>query len=134
MKNFSSWTPQKYSGADYEKVEEGIYKTKSPSCKGDMFVTSLTFEMEPESYGEENASPRNITQVPLEALLDEFMVFVTDFYKQLNENSETTCYQEFGAMNLSNIRKLRTIIGKRVYAVPYTDERDGEEYYNIVIG
>ena len=52
--------------------------------------------MEPECYGEENASPRNITQVPFEDLLDHFCVFVTDFYEQLNADSERVCYQEFG--------------------------------------
>ena len=59
-------------------------------------------------------------------------LFVTDFYDQLNENSEATCYQEFGSFDLEDIKKLRTLIGKRFYAVPYTDE-DGEEYYNMVI-
>ena len=59
-------------------------------------------------------------------------LFVTDFYEQLNENSETICYQEFGSFDLENIKKLRTLIGKQFYAVPYTDE-DGEKYYNMVI-
>lgn len=96
-----------------------------------IFVTSLSFEMEPESYGEEDASPRNLTQVPIEGILDEFYVFVTDFYEELNETSETTCYQEFGSLDLSNLQKLRTVIGKRFYAVPYIDEEDEEEYYEM---
>ena len=88
--------------------------------------------MEPERYGEEDASPRNLTQVPIEGILDEFNLFVSDFYEQLNESSETVCYQEFGSFSLEDIEKLRTLVGKRFYAVPYTDE-DGEEYYNMVI-
>ncbi len=71
-------------------------------------------------------------QVPIEGILDEFGVFVTDFYEQLNETSETICYQEFGAFDLEDIQKLRTLIGKRFYAVPYISERDGEEYYRMV--
>lgn len=134
MKNFNNYTPEKYSGLDFQKVEDGIYRTKSPyDGEEDIFVTSLSFEMEPDCYGEEDASPRNITQTPFESFLDEFYVYITDFYEELNENSETICYQEFGSGNLEDIQKLRTIIGKRFYAVPYIDETDGEEYYNVVI-
>ena len=135
MKNFQNYTPEKYSKQDFQKIEEGIYQTKDPygMANGDIFVTSLSFEMEPECYGEEDASPQNITQVPFESLLDEFLVYVTDFYDQENEKSETVCYQEFGSSRLADIQKLRTIIGKRFYAVPYVDEEEEEEYYNIVI-
>ena len=132
MKNFQNFTPEKYMTSHYQKISDGIYQTKSPYDSHDIFVTSLTFEMEPERYGEEDASPRNLTQVPIEGILDEFNLFVTDFYDQLNENSEATCYQEFGSFDLEDIKKLRTLIGKRFYAVPYTDE-DGEKYYNMVI-
>ena len=136
MKNFQNYTPEKYSRTDFQMIEEGIYRTKCPYetiSDREIFVTSLTFEMEPDCYGEEDASPRNLTQVPIEGILDEFGLFVTDFYDQLNEASETTCYQEFGSFDLADIQKLRTLIGKRFYAVPYIDERDGEEYYNMVV-
>lgn len=133
MKNFKNYTPEKYQTSEFQEIEEGIYKTHSPydDFEEDIFVTSLCFEMEPERYGEEDASPRNITQVPMEGLLDEFNLFVTDFYEELNEASETICYQEFGSDNLSDIQRLRTIIGKRFYAVPYIE--DGEEYYDMVM-
>lgn len=140
MKNFQNYTPEKYSGSDYQMMEEGIYQTKCPYpsiSTRDIFVTSLTFEMEPECYGEEDASPRNLTQVPIEGILDEFHLFVTDFYEQLNEASETVCYQEFGSFNLEDIQRLRTLIGKRFYAKPLmdVDEEDveDEEYYTMVI-
>ncbi len=132
MKNFQNFTPQKYMTSDFQKISDGIYKTKSPYDFNDIFVTSLTFEMEPECYGEENASPSNLTQIPIEGILDEFNLFVTDFYEQLNQSSEIICYQEFGSLDLEDIKNLRTLIGKRFYAVPYTGE-DGEEYYNMVI-
>ena len=134
MKNFKNDMSEKYKKTEFQEIEEGIYKTKSPcGGDGDVFVTSLSFEMEPERYGEEDASPRNLTQVPIEGLLDEFELFVTDFYEELNEASETVCYQEFGAFDLENIQRLRTIIGKRFYAAPYIDKRDGKEYYNMVM-
>lgn len=132
MKNFQNFTPQKYMTSDFQKISDGIYKTKSPYDSNDIFVTSLTFEMEPECYGEENASPNNLTQIPIEGILDEFNLFVTDFYEQLNQSNEIICYQEFGSLDLEDIKNLRTLIGKRFYAVPYTGE-DGEEYYNMVI-
>lgn len=132
MKNFQNFTPKKYMTSDFRKISDGIYKTKSPYDSNDIFVTSLTFEMEPECYGEENASPSNLTQIPIEGILDEFNLFVTDFYEQLNQSSEIICYQEFGSLDLEDIKNLRTLIGKRFYAAPYTGE-DGEEYYNMVI-
>lgn len=132
MKNFQNFTPKKYMTSDFQKISDGIYKTKSPYDSNDIFVTSLTFEMEPECYGEENASPSNLTQIPIEGILDEFNLFVTDFYEQLNQSSEIICYQEFGSLDLEDIKNLRTLIGKRFYVVPYTGE-DGEEYYNMVI-
>ena len=133
MNNFQNYTPEKYSGDGFQKISDGIYKTKSPYDSEDIFVTSLTFEMEPERYGEEDGSPQYMPQIPIEGILDEFNLFVTDFYEQLNETSEKICYQEFGSFDLEDIKKLRTLIGRRFYAVPYTDEEDGEEYYNMVI-
>lgn len=133
MKNFKNYTPEKYAASDYQKVEDGIYRTKNPYGFGaeSIFVTSLTFEQEPECYGEEDGGPRNVTQIPLEDLLDKFSVYVTDFYDQLNSESEIVCYQEFGSDKLENIQKLRDIIGKHVYAEPF--EENGEEYSRLVI-
>jgi len=44
MKNFQSYTPEKYTKSDFQKIEEGIYKTKSPygNRDRDIFVTSLS--------------------------------------------------------------------------------------------
>ena len=140
MKNFKNFKAEKYSLPDFQEVEDGIYRAKNPYySKGDelgdeeIYVTSLTFEMEPDSYGEEDGSPQNITQCPFENILDEFMVYVTDFYYELNDKSETLCYQEFGSSHIEDIRNLRSIIGKRAYAVPFIDDDDGEEYYDFKI-
>ncbi len=133
MTHFRNYTPEKYAGPDFEEMEEGIYKTKDPYNivkGGTVYVTSLSFQMEPDCYGEEGGSPRDITQCPFEDLLDEYMLFITDFYENLNEASEVTCYQEFGSTDIEDIRKLREIIGKRFYALPC--QEDGKEY-DIVI-
>lgn len=135
MKNFRNYTPEKYATPAFRKIEEGIYQTKCPYgtiSDREIFVTSLCFEMEPERYGEEDSSPQNMEQVPIEGLLDEFGLFVTDFYDQPNEASETVCYQEFGSFDLSDIQRVRGLIGRKFYAVPYIDERDGGEYYRMV--
>ena len=132
MKNFNSYKAEKYSEDKFKEIEDGIYQTADPYGihKDDIYVTSLTFEMENDRYGEEDGSPQYLPQVPIEGLLDEFNVFVTDFYEDLNNASETVCYQEFGSFDIEDIRKLRTLIGKRFYAEPF--EEDGEEYYKMV--
>lgn len=127
MTHFRNYTPEKYNGPDYEKIEEGIYRTKDPYNivkNGMVYVTSLSFQMEPERYGEEEATPWDIPQLPFEDLLDEYMVFVTDFYEDLNRTSQVTCYQEFGSSSIEEIRELRTIIGKRFYAVPCGEDNE----------
>ena len=131
MKNFQNYTPEKYSTSEYTKIEEGIYKTKDPyeNSSEDCYVTSLSFEQEPDMPGEEGGSPQYITQTPLEDLLDEFFVYVSDFYEDLNATSEITCYQEFCSSDIEDIRKLRTVIGKRVYAKLIDDNG----YYELVI-
>ena len=133
MKNFNNYKAEKYSDQKFKEVADGIYRTADPYGihKDDIYITSLTFEFEPERYGEEDGCPQYMTQVPIEGLLDEFGVFVTDFYEDLNKASEKTCYQEFGAFDLEEIRKLRTIIGRKFYAEPF--EEDGEEYYKMVL-
>ncbi len=133
MKNFRGYTAEKYSEDKFKKIEDGIYQTADPYGihKNNIYVTSLTFELENERYGEEDGTPQDLPQVPIEGLLDEFNLFVTDFYEDLNNASANVCYQEFGSFELENIRKLRTLIGKKFYAVPF--EEDGEEYYKMAI-
>ena len=91
--------------------------------------------MEPDRYGEEGGCPQDITQVPFEDILDDYSVFVTDFYDALNQESDCTCYQEFGAFEIENIRNLRGLIGQRFYAVfcGKDDPEGGGSEYKIVI-
>lgn len=136
MKDFKDYTPKKYKTAEYQQMGDGIYKTKHrmlEHSQEEIFVTSLSFEMEPERFGEKEGSPGNIAQIPMEGLLDEFNVFVTDFYDELNRGSEQTCYLEFGSFYIDDIKKLRTLIGKKLYAVLYTDEKNKRGYYKMVL-
>lgn len=135
MKNFQNYTPEKYAFPEFEEVEPGVHLAPNPYGFGPkkIYVTSLTFEMEPECYGEEGGCPQDITQIPFENILDDFSVYVTDFYDELNQASEAICYQEFGSDEIENIRKLRTLIGKRFYAVPCDEDDEDYEEYKIVI-
>ena len=136
MKNIQIYQADKYSTSMYTKVEENIYKGKNPYYNGDswdseeMYVTSLAFEQEPELG--EGETPKDISQYPLEGILEQFGVCVSDFYDELNAQSESTCYQEFGSSDLEHVRKLLGIVGKHVYDKKFQaddlSEEELEEY------
>lgn len=120
MKNISFYDAEKYKTEEYLKVSENIYKI------GDEFVTSLSFEQEPELN--EGETPDDISQYPLEDVLDKFYVYVNDFYEELNEQSEKICYLEFAGSEIEDIKGLLTIIGKHVY-----NKEDEEGYIDLII-
>lgn len=130
MKDIKNYTAEKYETggtAVYKQVKEGIYE-----CIDDdeiMYVTSLSFVQEPEF--EEGEFADNISQYPLEDILDEFYCHISDFYEELNVADSTVCYLEFGAMDLEDIVNLRGIIGKHVYNAEY--EKEGQVYIKLVI-
>lgn len=129
MKSIKNYTALKYDmePEKYKKVEEGIYECEED---GDViYVTSLSFEQEPEF--EESEFADNISQYPLEDILDEYYCHISDFYEELNVSDSKTCYLEFGAMDLEDIVNLRDIIGKHVYNAEY--EKDGQIYVKLVI-
>jgi hypothetical protein len=150
MKNIINFNAPKYEAdSKYSLVEDGIYEVSNPPTKvydpsdeeyqdglryeyrdGDAtfsssrleppyFVTSLSFEQEPEF--QEGESPKNISQYHLEDVLDKFLVSVSDFYADLNQQSEKTCFLEFRG-DLKYVKELREIIGKHVYNKPDTDD------------
>ena len=123
MKNIQSFKAGKYDSPAYREIEAGIYEYDGE------FVTSLSFEQEPEY--EEEASADCISQYPLEDILDRFSVYVSDFYDDLNVAGSARCYLEFSAATIDSIRELRAIIGKHVYNKPVTE--DGVEYADLVI-
>ena len=125
MKNIDIFVHEKYNKADYEKVAEHIYKTYDDFMESDCFVTSLKFVQEPELG--EGVSPRNISQYPLEDILDKFYVAIQDFYEDLNYTSDETCYLEFSASDMEDIQKLLGIVNKHVY-----NKEDGD-YIELVI-
>ena len=107
MKNIDSFESAKYTAASFTKIEPGIFQCTIG------YVTSLCFEQEPEMG--EGSSSVEISQYPLEDILDRFNVYVSDFYKDLNDNESSVCRLEFCGSTVMNIRQLRSIIGKHVY-------------------
>lgn len=111
MKNIKNFDAPKYNGAAYTLVEEGICKTEDNGET--IYVTSLSFVQEPEF--DEGSSAAEISQYPLEDILDRFLCYISDFYPELNTADSVECYQEFAGSTVEDLRKLRSIIGKHVY-------------------
>lgn len=113
MKDISVYSPKKYQESGYIRVSENIYKTYDDFMKEDCYVTSLSFVQEPEF--DEGVSPSDISQYPLEDILDKFYVAVSDFYERENSESDSLCYLEFQGAKIENIKSLLDIVGKHVY-------------------
>ncbi len=125
MRNIRGYEAEKYATGGYRKVAEGVYRTVDEDFPEGVYVTSLSFEQEP-GLGE-GADASDISQYPLEDVLDEFFVHVNDFYEELNVAGSETCYLEFGSPDVENVERLRTVIGKHVYLVEERG-RDGRVY------
>ncbi len=102
-----------------------IYENMNQELQ-EVYVTSIVFEPEPD-YGENAPSEAQISQYPLEDILDEFYCEVFDFYEKENESDANNSYVEFASDDIEYIRKLLSIIGKHVY-----NKEDGE-YIKLVI-
>ena len=126
MKNIKNYNAEKYSKkglfkkSDYKEIEKGIYEKVNGKDK--VIVTSLSFVQETKL--DEGKDSSDISQYPLEDVLDKFSCHVSDFYEELNSKATDTCYLEFGASKIDNIKKLRTIIGKHVYN---SEEKQGDK-------
>ena len=123
MKNISAFKASKYSTKDYELLEDDIYR-----C-GDVCVITLQFQQEPEM--DEGSSSADISQYPLEDILDRFNVHISDFYDSENKCAKVNCRLEFASRKIENIRKLKYIIGKRVYNKVVT--KNGDDFVELVI-
>lgn len=91
MKEIANYPASKYqAGAKYQHVADGIYRCLDATADThDEYVTSLSFVQEPEL--EEGTGPQDISQYPLEDILDRFLVYVSDFYEAANAASEMRC-------------------------------------------
>lgn len=124
MKDIKSFDAPKYNGAAYTPVEEGIYRTEANGET--LYVTTLSFVQEPE-FGE-GANAAEISQYPLEEILDGFMCYISDFYPELNTADSQVCYQEFASGDIEDIQELRAaFIGKHAY------EKEDGQYMRLCV-
>lgn len=112
MKDIKNYHADKYDTEDYKMLEDGIYETMDEDDEA-LYVTSLSFVQEPELSEGENAA--NISNYPLEDILDRFYCHISDFYEELNREDSPVCYQEFASPELVDVQNLRSIIGRHVY-------------------
>ena len=121
MKDIKNFSADKYlKKGDYNPVDDGVYEVNKGKSKE--YVTSLSFIQEPEY--DEGKSATNISQYPLEDILDKYYCYISDFYEELNSDDSNVCYLEFASDDKGDICKLREIIGKHVYN---KSVRDGEK-------
>lgn len=114
IKNFNAdkyKTKGLFGKSEYKKVDEGVYEIKDG--KGHKYVTSLSFIQEPK-YGEGETSS-NISQYPLDDILDKYFCYISDFYDELNVKNQKECFLEFASDSKDDVINLREIIGKHVY-------------------
>ena len=124
MKDIKSFHAPKYDNGKYIYVEDGIYKLVYRGIA--VYYTSISFVQEPEYDEGENAA--DISQYPLEDIMEKYSVFVSDLYDDLNVADSQICYQEFANRMLEKVRNVRSIIGKHVYNLT-----DDDGYVDLVI-
>ncbi len=133
MKDIKNYKAKKYDGkglfhkSEYQEVENGIYEHGEGKKK--LYVTSLSFTQEAK-FGE-GSSSTDISQYPLEDILDKYYCHISDYYEDLNKKGTKTCYLEFASNDIKDIRSLREIIGKHVYNS--TVEENGKQIERLII-
>ena len=88
-------------------------------------MTTLSFVQEPELG--EGSSATDLSNYPLEDILDRFYCHVSDFYNDLNKEDAQVCYLEFASPEMEDVVNLRSIIGKHVY-----NKEEGERVTLII--
>lgn len=123
MKNIEVYTPPKYCTAKYQEVVPNIYQS------GNYYVTSISFQQEPDL--DEGSSAADISQYPLEDILERYCVHVSDFYPSLNTPKSVACYIELAGSKVENIKSLLSLVGRRVYNKAIYE--NGEECVVLIV-
>lgn len=103
---------QKYY-VDPEDESDIIYYDENASGGSEIYVTSIVFEPEPELG--ENDPAEDISQYPLEDILDKFFCYTSDDFEEENAKDPERNYIEFASEDMEDIQSLLTIVGKHVY-------------------
>lgn len=118
MKNIRLLKLDEYSdSSNYEKIEDGIYRDIKDN-ENTNFRIALLFELE----------DGDSEQYPLEDILDKYYLYVSKFIDF--ENHQILKVELAG--ELTDIREVKSIIGKKIYNKAIT-ENDGKTYINLII-
>ena len=118
MKDIKQINLDKYNNSNYELIENGIYKNTTE----DIHVFAISYELE------ENED----SQYPLEDILDQFYLHVSDFIDEDAYYNSKIVNLELGG-ELEDVQKaITSIIDKRAYNAEYVGE-DGRTYVKLVI-
>ena len=72
MKNIQNYKAEKYASCEYQEVEQDIYQMEDEDGD-DLFVTSLSFEQEPEYKEGPNAGVENLGDKKVQEELDKVL-------------------------------------------------------------
>lgn len=121
MKNIKVLQLNKYENTNqYQLVENEIYKDLNDKDSTNHRI-AMSFELED---GED-------TQYPLDDILSDFMLYISDFLESENTESSNTIKYELGGQ-LEDIQKAKSLVGKRVYNEDFIGE-DGQTYVKLKI-
>ena len=120
MKNIESFP---ITDSSFQEIDDKVYSD------GKSFFLGLSFEQEPEF--EEGSFSNDISQYPLEDILDKYNVSVYDFCRDVNSQKNRQCKLILTGTALKNINELKSIIGKHVYNKAI--ESNGQEIVELII-
>lgn len=123
MKNISLQKCQKYENSEqFKLIENGIFEDLKDSDDTKYRMTI--------SYNLETENDTN-NQYPLDDILDEFNIYVSDFLETENNSINTEHKLEL-AGELDDLKKCQKIIGKKVYNQEFRDDK-GQIRVNLII-
>lgn len=132
LENMEGWEPGIsdreciiYNGEKYYKTGNNFWRDENEEERT-IYVTSLMFEQEPE-YGENQPDEAEVSQYPLEDILDKFLCACEDFYEEENAKDPVNSYMEFVSPRIQDIKDLLSIVGKHVY------NKENGEYIELII-
>lgn len=123
MKNIRIYNAPKYGSGEYALAGTNIYRKTSEDSP---YFASIVFEQEPE-YDENEPSDSEISQYPLEDILDKFLCSCSDYYEEVNAEDPVNSYIEFESDDIGALKNLLSIVGKHVY------NRDDGDSVELVI-
>lgn len=118
MKNIRPIIPDKYRDPVYKPVGNYIFE----NTEEHIFVYTLHFDLE---EGEDS-------QYPLEDVLEEFCLYISDFFNKDFFNHSGSMVVELAGEHDDLLKSVQTITGKRVYNSEYQG-KDGRIYVKLVI-